>query len=159
VAKIKEDQNINRDLKAETLIRETKVLNIAKLATMLVDLFGLDEPFENVGTDLENQEVELYLRELEGYITFILTSDRQKFECRAEQANNPIAKIIITVKEEKIIKVISAIIRSKSNVLGIIKLLKYIIPRKAIIKGSYKAAIKLVRCLMIGKNKIYKHSR
>jgi hypothetical protein len=159
VAKIKEDQNINRDLKAETLIRETKVLNIARLATMLVDLFGLNEPFENVGKDLENQEVELYLRDLDGYITFILTSDRQKFECRAEQANNPIAKIIITVKEEKIIKVISAIIRSKSNVLGIIKLLKYIIPRKAIIKGSYKAAIKLVRCLMIGKNKIYKQSK
>ncbi|MEJ2293351.1 MAG: hypothetical protein P8Y23_01105 [Candidatus Lokiarchaeota archaeon] len=159
MAKIKEDQNINRDLKAKTLIRETKVLNIARLATMLVDLFGIDELFENIGTDLENQEVELYLRELEGYITFILTSDRQKFECRAEQAKNPIAKIIITVKEEKIIKVISAIIRSKSNVLGIIKLLKYLIPRKAIIEGSYKAAIKLVRCLMIGKNKIFKQSK
>jgi hypothetical protein len=159
MAKIKEAQDIDRDLKAETLIRETKVLNIARLATMLVDLFGLDESFEKIGKDLENQEVELYLRDLDGYITFTLTSDRQKFECRAEQANNPIAKIIITVKEEKIIKVISAIIRSKSNVLGIIKLLKYIIPRKAIIKGSYKAAIKLVRCLMIGKNKIYKHSR
>jgi hypothetical protein len=65
VAKIKEDQNINRDLKAKTLIRETKVLNIARLATMLVDLFGIDELFENIGTDLENQEVELYLRALD----------------------------------------------------------------------------------------------
>lgn len=150
---------IDRNIRAENLVKETKVLNIARLATMLVDLFGLDEPFENVGQDLEGQEVELYLRDLDGYLTFILTSDRQKFECRVEQANNPIAKIIITVKEEKIIKVISAIIRSKSNLLGIIKLLKYLIPRKAIIKGSYKAAIKLVRCLMIGKNQIYKQSK
>ena len=126
---------------------------------MLVDLFGLDEPFEKIGKDLEGQEVELYLSNLDGYITFILTSDRQKFECRAEQANNPIAKIMITVKEENIIKVISNIIRSKSNIFGIIKLLKYIIPRKAIIKGSYKAAIKLVRCLMIGKNEVYKQSK
>jgi hypothetical protein len=126
---------------------------------MLVDLFGLDEPFENIGKDLEGQEVELYLRNLDGYITFVLTSDRQKFECRAEKANNPLASITITVREENIIKVISAIIRSKSNVFGIIKLLKYIIPRKAIIKGSYKVAIKLVRCLMIGKNDVYKQSK
>ena len=126
---------------------------------MLVDLFGLDEPFEKIGKDLEGQEVELYLRNLNGYITFILTSDRQKFECRAEKANKPLASITITVKEEKIIKVISAIIRSKSNIFGIIKLLKYIIPRKAIIKGSYKVAIKLVRCLMIGKNEVYKQSK
>jgi hypothetical protein len=150
---------IDRNIRAENLVRETKVLNIARLATMLVDLFGLDEPFEKIGKDLEGQEVELYLRNLDGYITFILTSDRQKFECRAEQANTPIAKIMITVKEENIIKVISNIIRSKSNIFGIIKLLKYIIPRKAIIKGSYKAAIKLVRCLMIGKNEVYKQSK
>jgi hypothetical protein len=129
------------------------------LATMLVDLFGLDEPFKNIGHDLEGEEIELYLRNLDGYITFILTSDRQKFECRVEQANNPIAKITITVKEENIIKVISAIIRSKSNIFGIIKLLKYILPRKAIINGSYKAAIKLVRCLMIGKNEVYKQRK
>lgn len=126
---------------------------------MLVDLFGLDEPFEKIGKELEGQEVELYLRNLDGYITFVLTSDRQKFECRAEQANNPLASITITVKEENIIKVISAIIRSKSNIFGIIKLLKYIIPRKAIIKGSYKVAIKIVRCLMIGKNEIYRQSK
>ncbi len=150
---------IDRNIRAENLVRETKVLNIARLATMLVDLFGLDEPFEKIGKDLEGQEVELYLRNLDGYITFILTSDRQKFECRAEQANKPLAKIIIMVKEENIIKVISNIIRSKSNIFGIIKLLKYIIPRKAIIKGSYKAAIKLVRCLMIGKNEVYKQNK
>lgn len=134
-------------------------MNIARLATMLVDLFGLDEPFEKVGKDLEGEEVELYLRELEGYITFVLTPERQKFECRAEKAKDPIAKIIITVREDKIIKVISAIIRSKSNIFGLIKLLKYIVPRKAIIKGSYKAAIKLVRCLMIGKNDVYKQAK
>ena len=159
VPKIPEIQGVKRNLKAENLVRETKVLNIARLATMLVDLFGLDEPFENIGIDLEGQEVELYLRDLDGYITFILTSDRQNFECRAEKASNPLARIIINVKEDDIIKVISAIIRSKSSIFGIIKLLKYIIPRKAIIKGSYKIAIKLVRCLMIGKNEVYKHTK
>jgi hypothetical protein len=35
------------------------------------------------------------------------------------------------------------------------KLLKYIIPGKAKIKGSYVAASKLVRCLMIGKHEVY----
>ncbi|MFX0060013.1 MAG: hypothetical protein ACFE8J_17080, partial [Candidatus Heimdallarchaeota archaeon] len=120
--------------------------------------FGLDEPFKKVGKR-EGQEIELYLKELDGYITFTLTSDRNKFDTQAEKAKNPVARIIINVKEEKIIEVISNIIKSKNNIFGLLKLLKYIVPRKARIKGSYVAAIKLVRCLMIGKNEVYKKNK
>jgi len=155
ITQLQEKKDTSRNIKAENLVRETKVLNIARLAKMLVDLFGLDEPFKKVGKR-EGQEIELFLKELDGYITFILTSDRNKFDTQAVKAKNPIARIIIDVKEEKIVKVISDIIKSKSNVFGLIKLLKYLIPRKAKIKGSYIAAIKLVRCLMIGKNDVYK---
>jgi len=123
---------------------------------MLVDLFGLDEAFQNIGKR-EGQEIELYIRELEGYITFVLTSDRNKFNCKVERANDPVSMIIINVKEKDIVKVISSIIRSKNNIIGLIKLLKFIIPGKAKIKGSYVAAIKLIRCLMIGKNEVYKN--
>lgn len=123
---------------------------------MLVDLFGLDEAFQNIGKR-EGQEIELYVRELEGYFTFVLTSDRNKFNCKVERANDPVSRIIINVKEKDILKVISSIIRSKNNIIGLIKLLKYIIPGKAKIKGSYVAAIKLIRCLMIGKNEVYKN--
>ena len=122
---------------------------------MLVDLFGLDEPFEKIGK-LEGQEVEMYLKELDGYVTFILTSERKNFECRATRANNPIAKIIITVEEEKILDLLSDIIRTKSNLLGLMKLIKFLIPRKIRIKGSLLAALKLSKCLMIGKNDVYK---
>lgn len=146
-----------RTIKAENLVRETKVLNIARLAKMLVDLFGLDEPFTNVGKR-EGQEIEMYLKELDGYITFILTNERKNFECVVEKAKNPVAKISIHVREDKILTVLSKIIRSKSNIFGLIKLLKYIIPGKARIKGSYVAAIKLVRCLMIGKHDVYKQT-
>lgn len=145
-------------LKAETLVKETKVLNIAKLAKMLVDLFGSDEPFKKIG-NREGQEVEMFLKELDGYITFILTSDRNNFDCHVEKAKNPVSRIIINVKEEKILQVISSIIRSKSNIFGLLKLLKYIIPGKAKIKGSLLATLKLVRCLMIGKNEVYKKGK
>jgi len=144
--------------RAENLIKDTKILNITRLAKMLVDLYGQDEPFKKVG-NFEGKEIELYLKELDGYITFILTSDRNNFNCHAEKAMDPIARIIINVKEEKIITVISSIIRSKSNIFGLAKLLKYIIPGKAKIKGSYSAAIRLVRCLMIGKHEMYKMSK
>ena len=123
---------------------------------MLIDLFGLDEAFQNIGKR-EGQEIELYVRELEGYFTFVLTSDRNKFNCKVERANDPVSMIIINVKEKDIVKVISSIIRSKNNIIGLIKLLKFIIPGKAKIKGSYVAAIKLIRCLMIGKNEVYKN--
>ena len=144
--------------KAENLVRETKVLNITRLAKMLVDLFGSDEPFKKIGKR-EGQEVEMYLKELDGYITFILTSDRNNFDCHAEKAKNPVSRIIINVKEEKILQVISSIIRSKSNIFGLLKLLKYIIPGKAKVKGSMVATLKLVRCLMIGKHEVYKKSK
>jgi len=150
------DSNLSeRDLRAVNLVRETKILNIARLAQMLVDLFGLDEPFKKIGKR-EGQEIEMYLPAIKGYITFILVSDRQKFDCRATRARDPVSKIIINVKEEDILRVLSEIIRSKSNFLSILKLLKYILSRKAIIKGSYMAALKLVGCLMIGKNDVYK---
>ncbi|NVM46950.1 MAG: hypothetical protein HWN79_18750 [Candidatus Lokiarchaeota archaeon] len=124
---------------------------------MLVDLFGLDEPFQKIGKH-EGEEIELYLKELDGYITFTLTSERQNFECRAQKSKASLARITINVKEEKILQVLSSIIRSKNNVFGLAKLLKYLIPGKARIKGSYIAAIKLVRCLMIGKHEVYKQS-
>jgi hypothetical protein len=147
-----------RTIKAENLINETKVLNIVRLAKMLVDLFGQDEPFKKVGK-LEGKEIELYLKDLNGYITFILTSDRDNFDCHMERAKNPVSTIIINVKENKIIEAISDIIRSKHNLFGLIKLLKYMIPGKAKIKGSYVAALKLARCLMIGKHNVYKNNR
>jgi len=151
---IENQERTSIDIKADDLLRETKVLTIARLAKMLVDLFGLDEPFKKVGKH-EGQEVEMYLTEIDGYITFILTSKRENFDCRAEKAYNPIARFIITVEEEKILGMLSSIIRSKNNLFSLIKLLKYVIPGKAKIKGSYVAAIKLVRCLMIGKHDVY----
>ncbi|MFX1480993.1 MAG: hypothetical protein ACFFCI_23155 [Promethearchaeota archaeon] len=122
---------------------------------MLIDLYGQDEPFKKVGKH-NGKEIELYLKELDGFITFILTSDRTNFTCHAERAKDPAAQIIINVKEQKILAVLSSIIRSKSNLFGLAKLLKYIILRKAKIKGNYTAAIKLARCLMIGKHEMYK---
>ena len=150
--------NLNRESKAESLIKETKILNIARLAKMLVDLYGQDEPFRQIGK-YEGKEIELYLKELGGYITFVLTSEKENFNCHAEEAKNPIATVIVNVKKEKILSVISDIIRSKHNINGVIKLLKYIIPGKLKIKGSYFAALKLARCLMIGKHYIYKESK
>jgi len=154
ISQIEGQEKTTIDLKANNLMRETKVLAIARLAKMLVDLFGIDDPFEKVGKH-NGEEIEMYFSELDGYITFTLTSERENFDCRAEKANSPIARLIVTVKEEKILGVISSIIRSKNNLFSLMKLLKYIIPGKAKIKGSYIAAIKLVRCLMIGKHEVY----
>jgi hypothetical protein len=124
---------------------------------MLVDLFGLDDPFQKIGKHKDG-EIELFLKELDGYITFTLTSERNNFECQAKKSKAPLAQITINVKEEKILQVLSSIIRSKNNIFGLTKMLKYLITGKARIKGSYSAAIKLVRCLMIGKHEVYKQT-
>jgi hypothetical protein len=161
VATINQIDNLKKtstDIKAENLVRETKVLNIARLAKLLVELFGLDEPFKKIGKR-EGEEIEMYFKELDAHITFTLTSERKNFDCRVKKANKPVARLIINVEEENIISALSSIIRAKSNIFGLKKLLKYLIPGKIKIKGSYVATIKLVRCLMIGKNEIYKNSK
>lgn len=145
----------NTPSKTDDIIRKAKISNIARLAKMLVDLFGMDDPFKKIG-DQHGQEIEMHLKKLDGYITFILASERANFDCYVKKAENPIAKVIINVKEDQIIGVLSQIIRSKANLFGILKLLKYLIPRKILIKGSYLASIKLTRCLMIGKHDVFK---
>lgn len=155
---IENQERTSIDIKADELMRETKVLNIARLAKMLVDLFGLDDVFKKVGK-YEGEEVELHLVELEGYITFILTSERENFDCVAEKAKSPIARLILTVKEDKILDLVSRIIRSKNNYISLIKFSRFIILGRAKIKGSYLAAIKLVRCLMIGKHEVFSYKK
>ena len=146
------------NIRARNLLKETKLLNIARLAKMLVDLFGLDNQFKKMGKH-EGQEVELVFPAFDGSITFILTSDREKFDCRLGKADNPASKIILKLKEDDILKVLSKIIRSKDNVFGLLKVGKLYILRKVKIKGSFGAAIALTKCLMIGKHEIYKNKK
>jgi len=140
---------------SNNMVREAKILTIARLAKMLVDLFGLDEPFLKVKKHF-NEEIEMYLKDLDGYITFVLSKNRENFECFVGRAKNPKARLIINVKEEFILKLLSDIIRLRGNLLSLIKLLKYLIIGKVKIKGSINSAIKFVKCIMIGKNEIYK---
>jgi len=147
----------DRNQKALKLLKETKILNITKLANMLVDLFGLEEGFKKVGKGKhEGQEVELYIPAIDGYITFNLVSKKENFECHADRAKNPVATVVVKVKEDKILKTLSKIIRSKANLFGLAKLAPKILFGKIKIKGSIGAALTLVKCLMIGKNDIYK---
>jgi len=152
---IEESKISDQNLKVKALLNETKLLNIAKLANMLVDLYGLEKQFQKIG-ERAGQEVELNIPSFKGSITFTLTDDRQKFNCRVEKVKHPVAKITLRVKEENTLKVLSKIIRSKANIFGLLKVAKLYIFRKVNIEGSYGAAIALCMILMIGKNNIYK---
>jgi len=136
ITRIEDSNNQNRDIRAANLVREGKILTLARLAKMLVDLFGSDEPFKKIGKRA-GQEIELYFKDIDSYITFILTTERENFDCYAKKAKNPISKVTITVKEDKILHFFSEIIRAKRNIFGILKLLKFIIPRKANNKSLY----------------------
>ena len=144
----------SREKRATNLLKETRILNIARLANMLVDLFGLEEGFKKVG-NRAGEEVQLYIKSLDGYLTFPLVNKKENFECRAEKSADPIATVIINVKREDVLRLVSNIIKSKANLLGLLKLIPKFITRKIKIKGSLMAALTLVQCLMIGKNKIY----
>jgi hypothetical protein len=75
-----------------------------------------------------------------------------------EPTENPSAIITMRMKKENILKELSNIIRSRTNVSGLLKVVKLFLTGKVSIKGSYRAAIALCKCMMIGKNEIYKNS-
>ncbi|TXT64861.1 MAG: hypothetical protein BAJALOKI1v1_510001 [Promethearchaeota archaeon] len=144
----------DREQKALKLLKETRILNIVRLANMLIDLFGLEEAFTKVGKRA-GQEVEIYIPSLDGYLTFPLVAKKKNFECRAEKAKNPVATVVFNVKKEDVLKVMSNIIKSKANISGLAKLIPKFMTRKIKINGSLFAALTLVKILMIGKNDIY----
>ena len=154
ITQIENSQLIDRNQRAEKLVKDAKLLNFAKLANILIDLFGLNDAFQRIG-DREGQEVEMEFPSLGGSLTYTLVSNKEKFECRYGRAKDPIAIIVFNVKKENTIKLLSKIIRLKDNLFGIMRILPKYLTRKIKIKGSLISSIKLCRCLMIGKNKMY----
>ena len=142
--------------RAVNLLKETKLLQIVKSANMLVDLFGFDAAFQRINPKREGQQIEMYFQALEGSLTFTLASNKANFKCIIGQPINPVAKIIVNVKEDKILKTVSKIIVLKDSLFGLMKITPLLITRKMKVKGSLIAALLLCRCLMIGGHEIYK---
>ncbi len=155
---IKETDQLELNTRAKQLIEETKLLNLARMANILIDLFGQEEAFKRVG-EREGQEIEMAFPSLGGSFRFTLTSDRQKFNCRVGKPKSPKAIIIINVKKDNVIKTIGGIIKLPDSVVGLLRIVPKYLTRKIKIKGSLITAIKLCRCMMIGKNKAYKRGK
>ena len=151
-----DSQPLSREKKAQDLINETKLLNIARLAKLLIEIYGFNEPFKKIGKR-EGQEVEFYFPSLNGYLTFVLVKNKDNFEPRMGRSINPISCVTLNAKRDEVVRVVSAIVRTKNNIFGILRFfLKYVITRKIKMSGSLGATIKLLRCIAIGKREMYK---
>ncbi|MHA1148002.1 MAG: hypothetical protein ACTSR8_07120 [Promethearchaeota archaeon] len=148
----------DRDFKATELVKETKIANFAKLANMLIDLFGIQEAFQKyVKPKYIGKIVEMYFPALDSSIYIALTRDKNNFNARYGKPENSIASIIINVEREKAAILVGKIIRQKSNIFGLLTLVTKLITRKIKIKGSLLAALSLARIMMIGKHPVYKN--
>lgn len=150
--------NIERNNKAIEMIREAKIANFAKLAKMLIELFGIPEAFKKyVKPEREGQEIELEFPSIQGSITVVLTRDKEKFYSRYGKPSDPVATLVINVKREKAALLLGHLISKKNNIFGILSLVPKLILRKIKIKGSIGAVFSLARILMIGKHNVYKN--
>jgi len=148
-------QSEDRKERAQELVKQSALMNFAKMATILIELFGCDPAFKRIGKR-EGQIIEMFFIDLEGSIYITLVSDRNNFKCHYGKSENPKAVISVKGEREKAIKMISKVICFKDNLFGLIRILPLFIRRKIKIKGSYFAAIKLCRCMMVGKHPMYK---
>ncbi len=147
---------LNREKKAHDLINETKLLNIARLAKLLIEIYGFEKPFKKIGKRW-GQEVEFYFPSLNGYLTFVLVKNKDNFDPRKGRSINPISCVTLNVKRDEVVRVVSAIVRRKNNIFGILKFfIKYVFTGKIKMSGSLRANVKLLRCIAIGKRKMYK---
>ena len=132
------------------------LLQIARSAEMLIDIFGFDKAFKRIKSKREDKQVEMYFPYLDGSITFPLVSKIENFKPIYGKTSNPVTRIIINVKVENVLKTISSILILKDNLFGLMKIVPKLITGKLKIKGSLISAIILVRCLMMGKHEMYK---
>lgn len=158
MAPIQEPKLIDGNTRAFNLLKETKIANFAKLANMLIDLFGIPEAFKKyVKPKYEGKIVEMHFPAINNSLIVALTRDKDKFNARFGKPENPIASIIINVDREKAAILVGKIIKQKSNIFGLLSLVPKILTRKIKIKGSLMAALALARIMMIGKNSVYKN--
>jgi len=157
ITQINETKQLDRDQRALNLIKETRIANVAKLANMLIDLFGMPEAFKKyIKPKREGKIVELEFPTLGDSVYVSLTRDKDKFHAIHGKPAHRDAAIIINVNRAKTGLVLGKLIRQKSNVFGILSLVPNIIRRKIKIKGSLWTALSLARTMMIGKNDVYK---
>lgn len=156
IALSEDHESRDLNIRANELLRETMLLQITRSAMILIDLFGFEKAFKRIKPKREDKQVEMYFPSLDGSITFALVSKIENFKPTYGKADNPVTKIVVNVKAEKVLKTISAILTLKDNLFGLMKIFPKLITRKLKIKGSLISAIIFVRCIMVGKHEMYK---
>lgn len=147
---------MDRNQKAIELRKQSIAGNIGRLFQMLIDIYGPEiKSLERI-KKREGQEVQLYFKALETIITINLSKTRLKPYMRPSDI--AVATVELVMEEDKIIPTIVDLIRTKNNLIGLLKVFfKYLITGKIKIKGSWGAAIKVVRLLNNGTHSMYKN--
>lgn len=142
--------------RAQDLLRETKLLQISKSANILMDIFGLQKSFSKIKPKKVGQQVEMYFPALKGSLTFTLVDKQEDFKCLFGKPENPVAIITMNVKDKKVLKLISDIVKLKRNIFGLMRIAPKVLTRKLKIKGSWFSALNLCQIMMIGQHEVYK---
>ena len=156
-----QNKNIDNSLeslskRANDLLRETKLLQISKSANILTDIFGLQKSFSKIKPKKVGQQIEMFFPALDGSLTFTLVDKREDFKCLFGKPEDPVAIITMNVKDEKVLKLISDIVKLKRNIFGMMRIVPKILTRKLKIKGSWFSALNLCQIMMIGQHDVYK---
>ncbi|MHA1148006.1 MAG: hypothetical protein ACTSR8_07140 [Promethearchaeota archaeon] len=142
--------------RANDLLRETKLLQISKSANILIDIFGLQKSFSKIKPKKVGKQVEMYFPALNGSLTYTLVDKQENFKCIFGKPENPVATITMNVKDEKVLKLISDIVKLKRNIFGLMRIAPKVLTRKLKIKGSWISALNLCQLMMIGQHEVYK---
>ena len=135
----------------------TKVKAIANLLYYLVNIYSLENARKNIKKKLDGKEIVVAFPALEGAITFKVMGERVVPYIGASE--NAVGRFALTVKEEDLMPAIEDIIKTPGTNMGIIKLVvKYLLMRKASVRGSLGSLITFLKTIMIGKHKMYKIS-
>ena len=132
-----------------------KLLVLANLLRISVDVYGASEAKENLKM-VEGEEFVLSFPALNGSI--IIQPQGNRILTQVGESEDPVARITINVKDEKIFDVLEDVTKSSPR-WGIFKLFfKYILWRRIKIKGSLRKASMTFKSLMFGDNEAFKKS-
>ena len=139
---------------AEDVRYDAKVSSFARLFQLLTNIFGQDKDMRALAK-IEGAETLGHFPKLgDRYVTLkVANCHVLPFIGKSEHA---VATISFNVPYEGIVPLLVDVIRTKSNLLGLLKLVfKYLLPGKVKIKGSLGVAIKIIKTLMVGQHPMY----
>lgn len=145
---------------ASEIRKDATVSNLARLFQIVTNIFVVEGATRRLER-IDGKEILLVFPKLGGRCATIKASSGQLYPFEGRPPRSvPAATIVFDFTIDDLLPLINEIIRSKATTWAVLKFVaRHVLPGRVKVKGSLRAAVTLLKALMIGKHPMYKRER